>query len=252
MTDRVALVTGASQGIGAATARALAAEGYVAVLAARNAGRLEAVAGEIAAAGGRAVVKATDVTRLADLDDLLAVVGDDFGHLDVLVNNAGVLPEAKRADTVSVDEWNHALNLNLTAPWYLASRSKDLLARRGGTVINVTSTASFYPTVGFSAYNASKAGLTALTRTLALEWARFNIRVVGIAPGKIDTAMVQPILEYSERRDLRLNPVGRIGRPEEVADLICFLISDSASFITGGVISIDGGEVAATGADLAR
>jgi 3-oxoacyl-[acyl-carrier protein] reductase len=176
-----------------------------------------------------------------------------FGHLNVLVNNAGALPEAKLAEHLSLAEWQRALDLNLTAPWYLASRSRELLGRTGhGVVINVTSSASFYPSVGFSAYNASKAGLTMLTRTLAIEWARHGIRVVGIAPGKVNTDMIRPILEYGKRRNIRVNPLGRLGDPAEVADLISFLVSDKAAFITGSVISIDGGEVAATGADLVR
>jgi NAD(P)-dependent dehydrogenase (short-subunit alcohol dehydrogenase family) len=252
--QRVALVTGASRGIGAATAVRLAADGYAVVLAARSIDLLEGVNERIASAGGTCVVVRTDVSRIADLDALIAQVEAQFGHLNVLVNNAGALPEATRAEHMSLADWQRALDLNLTAPWYLASRCKDLMVRSGmgGVVVNVTSSAAFYPSVGFTAYNASKAALAMVTRTLALEWARHKIRVVGVAPGKVDTELVQPVLEYGERRNIRVNPLGRVGLPEEVAELVCFLASDRAAYITGSVITIDGGEVAATGADLAR
>jgi NAD(P)-dependent dehydrogenase (short-subunit alcohol dehydrogenase family) len=119
-------------------------------------------------------------------------------------------------------------------------------------VINISSTAALYPTVGFSAYNASKAALSMLTRTLALEWARDNIRVLGIAPGKVATDMVQDILAYSDRHGLAVNPLGRVGAPEEVAELIRFVAGDQASFMTGTIITFDGGEVLLSGSDLAR
>ncbi|MEY2475186.1 MAG: hypothetical protein QOG87_501, partial [Actinomycetota bacterium] len=153
---RVAVVTGASRGIGAATAARLAADGCAVVLAARSTDYLEMVAKEIDAVGGEALVVPTDVGDLAALDALVAATLARFGRLDVLVNNAGVLPKATRAEKLSVEEWRSALDLNLTAPWYLACRAKEAMSQ-GGVVVNVTSTAAQYPSVGFSAYNASKA-----------------------------------------------------------------------------------------------
>jgi len=245
LSGRVAVVTGASRGIGAATAAQLAADGAAVVLAARSVGDLEGVAGGIRAAGGDALVVRADATVLADLDAVVAATEEAFGRLDILVNNAGVLPTAARSERMTVEDWQQAFDLNLTGPWYLACRAKELMAAggAGGVVVNVTSTASLYPSVGFSAYNASKAGLTMLTKTLALEWARDQIRVVGVAPGKVDTVLVQPILEFSEAHDRPLNPLGRIGKPEEVADLIAFLVSDRAGYMTGSIVTIDGGEV---------
>jgi NAD(P)-dependent dehydrogenase (short-subunit alcohol dehydrogenase family) len=244
---RVAIVTGASRGIGAATAAALAKGGAAVVLAARSVDDLKAVAAAIHAAGGEAMVVRTDATDLAQLDALVEATLARYGHLDVLVNNAGLLPTAVRSERMAVSDWRHAFDLNVTAPWYLACRAKEaMVTGGGGVVVNVSSTASLYPSVGFSAYNASKAALSMLTRTLALEWAAEGIRVVGVAPGKVDTALVAPIIAFAERHDLPLNPLGRIGRPEEIADFIAYLASDRASFVTGSIVTIDGGEVLAT------
>ncbi len=251
--QRVAVVTGASRGIGAATAVKLAAEGYVTVLAARSRQALEQVGDQITRAGGTCVIVPTDLAVTGDLDTLVGEVECRFGHLDVLVNNAGVLPPAKRAEDIELAEWRQAFDVNVTATWYLTSRFKSLLVRNGsGVVVNVTSVAAFLPTVGLSAYNASKAAVTMLTRTLAIEWARDRIRVVGVAPGKVNTDMVAPILEYGKRRNIKANPSDRIAEPAEVADLIAYLVDDRAAYITGSIITIDGGEVAAGGADLAR
>ena len=245
LAGRVAVITGASRGIGAATAARLAGDGAAVVLAARSADDLEAVAGAIRANGGDALAVRADATDLDDLAAVAAATSERYGRLDMLVNNAGALPTAVRSERMDVAAWQHAFDLNLTGPWYLACRAKELMAAggRGGVVVNVTSTASMYPSVGFSAYNASKAGLTMLTKTLALEWARDGIRVMGVAPGKVDTVLVAPIVEFSERNELPLNPLGRIGQPEEVADLIAYLVSDRAGYMTGSIVTIDGGEV---------
>lgn len=245
---RVALVTGASRGIGAATARRLGADGFAVVLAARSTDDLDGVAADITGAGGDALAVRCDAAVIDDLDALLAAAVDRHGRIDVLVNNAGVLPTATRSERVPVDVWRNAFDVNVTAPWYLAGRCKGVMTTAGGgVVVNVSSTAALYPSVGFVAYNATKAAVSMLTRTLALEWAAEGVRVVGIAPGKIDTGMIEPILAFSDRRGIALNPLGRVGHPDEVADLIAYLVSDRGSFITGSIITIDGGEVLASG-----
>ncbi|CAN3128008.1 SDR family NAD(P)-dependent oxidoreductase [Mycobacterium sp. smrl_JER01] len=251
--QRVAVVTGASRGIGAATAIKLASQGYLTVLAARSQSALEQVSESIISAGGACLSVPTDLAVTADLDALVDIVTTRFGRLDALVNNAGVLPPAKRAEDIEPAEWRHAFEVNVTATWYLTSRFKRLLASDGpGVVVNVTSVAAFLPSVGLSAYNASKAAVTMLTRTLAVEWARDRIRVVGVAPGKVNTDMVGPILAYGNRRNIKPNPLDRVADPTEVADLIAYLIDDRAAYITGSIITIDGGETVSGGADLAR
>ncbi len=158
---------------------------------------------------------------LTDRDSLRALterVGEEFGGLDVLVNNAGMLPAAVRAEAVGWSEWDSAIVLNLSAPWYLACRAKELMGG-GGVVVNNASTASYYPSRGLVAYNVSKAALVMLTRVLALEWPRDGVRVVGVAPGKIDTDLVRPILQWSQKTERPLNPMRRIGNDHEVADL---------------------------------
>ncbi len=258
----LALVTGASRGIGAATAVRLANDGYDLVLAARSAAGLATTAEQVRAGGGRAIAVPTDLVDAASVDALVEVVlaeVTDAQHPGwrILVNNAGLLPATSRSEKYSRADWDAVLDLNLTTPWYLACRAKEAMTseragEKGGVVVNIASTAGFYPSRGLTAYNVSKAALLMLTRALALEWARDGVRVVGVAPGKVDTELVEPILAWVERTGSPLNPLDRIGRPEEVADLVSFLCDRRAAYITGTIVTIDGGELLATGTDLAR
>jgi NAD(P)-dependent dehydrogenase (short-subunit alcohol dehydrogenase family) len=247
-----ALVTGASRGIGAAIARRFAELGADVALAARSAEAVGALAAELCDAGTRAVAIPADLTDRDSLRALTERVGEEFGGLDVLVNNAGLLPAAVRAEDVGWAEWDSAIGLNLSAPWYLACRARELMGDGGGVVVNNASTASYYPSRGLVGYNVSKAALVMLTRVLALEWARDGVRVVGVAPGKIDTDLVQPILRWSEKTERPLNPMRRIGLDREVADLVAFLASDQAAFITGVTVPIDGGELLTAGSEAGR
>jgi 3-oxoacyl-[acyl-carrier protein] reductase len=218
---------------------------------ARSADAVEALAGQLRRAGTRAVAFPADLTDRESLRALTDRVGEEFGGLDVLVNNAGMLPAAVLAGAVGWAEWDQVMGLNLSAPWYLACRAKELMGE-GGVVVNNASTASYYPSRGLVAYNVSKAALVMLTRVLALEWARDGVRVVGVAPGKIDTELVQPILRWTEKTERPLNPMRRIGQDHEVADLVAFLASPQAGFITGVTVPIDGGELLTAGSETGR
>jgi NAD(P)-dependent dehydrogenase (short-subunit alcohol dehydrogenase family) len=240
----VALVTGASRGIGAATAQALAGRGLAVALVARSSGALAEVADRIRAAGGTAMPIEADLGDPDAVEALVPRVSEEFGGLDVLVNNAGILPKASRSERVSRSDWDHVLAVNLTAPWLLAARAHDSMATRGGgVVVNVTSTASFYPSIGLAHYCSAKAALEMTTKVLALEWARDGIRVLGVAPGRVDTDLVRPILDWDTKRGKPPNPLNRLGAPTEVAGVIAFLCSDEAAYLTGTTVVVDGGEL---------
>jgi NAD(P)-dependent dehydrogenase (short-subunit alcohol dehydrogenase family) len=251
LRGRRALVTGASRGIGAAIARKLAQQGADIVLAARSVGPIEALAEELCGMGVRALAVPTDMTDRVALQELMDRVGEAFGGLEILVNNAGVLPLASRAENLAWDAWDATLALNLSAPWFLACRAKELMGR-GGVVVNNASTAAYFPSRGLVAYNVSKSAMIMLTRVLALEWAREGVRVVGVAPGKIDTELVAPIVAWTEKHEMPLNPLRRIGTDTEVADLVAFLVSDRAGYITGITVPIDGGELLTAGSEPGR
>jgi NAD(P)-dependent dehydrogenase (short-subunit alcohol dehydrogenase family) len=247
----VALVTGGSRGIGRAIAHTLAGDGYHVIITARSQQAVDDAAEFCRADGLLATGIVCDVGDRLALEALMDEVAARFGRLDVLVNNAGLLPPAKRAEHVELADWDAALAVNLTAPWILATRAKALMPE-GGVVVNIASTASFYPSTGLVAYDVSKAGLVMLTRVLALEWARSNIRVVGVAPGKIDTDLLAPIKSLAADGKIALNPQRRIGHPRDVANLVSFLVSDTAAFITGVVVPVDGGELLVATSDMAK
>jgi NAD(P)-dependent dehydrogenase (short-subunit alcohol dehydrogenase family) len=247
----VAVITGASRGIGEASARTLAAAGYHVVLCARTRDRINDIAEQLRENGHSATAIECDVADRASTDALMNTVAASWDRLDVLVNNAGRLHTARRAERLGYQEWDLTVETNLTAPWALAVRAKALMPR-GGTVVNVASTASYYPSTGLSAYDVSKAGMLMLTRVLALEWAASGIRVVGVAPGKVDTDLLAPIKALTESGKLGLNPQGRFGTPDEVAGLIEFLVSPAAAYITGVTIPIDGGELLVATSELGK
>jgi 3-oxoacyl-[acyl-carrier protein] reductase len=240
LKDKVALITGAAGGIGAATARRFAREGAtVAINDARPDG-LDAVAGEVRAAGVKALVLPGDVTKKADCERIVQDVTRTFGRLDILINNAGINRDAMAAK-MTEEQWDAVLSVNLKGTFLCAQAALPGMRERAwGRVVNTSSIGSL-GNIGQANYAASKAGVIGLTKTLALEYAKYGVTVNAIAPGPVMTAMLAGVPEAIRERIIAQVPVGRIGSPDEIAGVHVFLASDDAAFITGQVIFADGG-----------
>lgn len=241
LTGRTALITGASSGIGAHFAHTLAAAGAHVVLAARRTTALESHAAAIVAAGGSADVLALDVGDAAAVKAAVASVG----RIDVAVNNAGVAV-AKSAYDHSVEDWDHVLDINLRGAFLVATAvARGMRASgTGGAIVNVASILGFRQTNGVSAYAASKAGLVQLTKSLALEWARDNIRVNALCPGYIETDLNREFFaEEAGKAMIRRIPQRRLGKAEELDGALLLLASDAGRYITGAAIAVDGGHL---------
>jgi 3-oxoacyl-[acyl-carrier protein] reductase len=246
-TPGVAIVTGASRGIGRAIAAALAASGYRIVLSYRDrAQEANALVARVRAAGGEAVPVRADVGQPAEADALVRTALDTFGQVDVLVNNAGVhLPGVPLA-AVRWEEWERLLRVNLSGPLRLIQAViPHMRERRRGVIVNISSNVSQRLPAGSGPYTVSKVGLEALTRILGKEEGPHGIRVNAVAPGPIRTDMLEESLKVMgpERAEafIRSVPLGRTGHPEEIASVVVFLVSDAASYITGQVIYVNGG-----------
>jgi 3-oxoacyl-[acyl-carrier protein] reductase len=238
---KVAVVTGGSRGIGYSTCELLASKGAHVIASARAEANAGGLRKRVEALSGSLTVLPLDLSIPASIDAFVEAVESTVDQVDYLVNNAGVLPDAKKLADETRQERETTVAVNLLGPWELSCRLKPRISR-GGVVVNLASTAAFFPSTGLGTYCVSKAAIVMLTRACALEWARDGIRVVAVAPGKTDTEMVQPVLDYVNKRGERLNPLDRLGTPEEVAAFVCFLLSDAASQITGVTVPIDGGE----------
>jgi 3-oxoacyl-[acyl-carrier protein] reductase len=241
LKGRVALVTGASQGIGRACALALAREGATVAVAARNREKLDEVVSAITGAGGSAAAFVIDVADEEQIKVGIKAAIAQFGKIDILVNNAGVtrdqlLMRMKRAD------WDVVLNTNLTSA-YLCMQQVigSMLKQRWGRIINITSVFGQMGQAGQANYAASKAGLIGLTLAMAREVASRNITCNAVAPGCIETSMTAVLSDEFKENAVKSSPLGRVGSPEDVANAVRFLASDEASYITGHVLSVNGG-----------
>ncbi|HSD24503.1 MAG TPA: 3-oxoacyl-[acyl-carrier-protein] reductase [Solirubrobacterales bacterium] len=242
-----ALITGASRGIGAATARALAADGWsVGINYSRDRDGAEAVAASIEEAGGRALPVAADVADGSAADEMLARLAEELGPVLVLVNNAGLTAD-NLSMRLSDEDWRRVLDVNLTGAFRLTRAALGpMMRQRFGRVINVSSVVGLRANPGQANYAASKAGLIALTRTVAAEVARRGVTVNAVAPGLIETALTRDFTGNGSDSNgssqlLDAIPARRTGTPEEVAAAIRFLASDEAAYVTGAVLPIDGG-----------
>lgn len=240
LSGRVAIVTGAGHGIGAATARALASAGAAVVLAGRRSQPIEQVARDIVASGGAALSVPCDVSVADEVAALVARAETEHGRVDILVNNAGVIGDG-RLDTMTASDWDTILGVNLRGAWLCARAVfQGMLARQAGTIVNIASISG--QTGGLSAnapYAASKGGLIALTKATARQMAPWG-RANAVAPGQIETSMgARNAAQVAAVASMA--PLGRLGTPEEVAACVIFLASPMSSYITGSVLNVNGG-----------
>ena len=241
LDGRVAMVTGASQGIGRACAVALARAGAQVALAARNSAKLAEVAAEIEAAGGKAMPFEMDLASEDSIKAVAKAVVAQYGKLEILVNNGGITRDNLML-RMKLADWNAVLQTNLTGAFLLTqAASSSMLKARWGRIINISSVVGETGQAGQANYAASKAGLIGLTMSLARELASRNITVNAVAPGYISTPMTDVLNDQQRSAMLTQIPLDRAGTPEDVASAVVFLASDQASYITGHVLDVNGG-----------
>lgn len=236
------MVTGGSRGIGFATAKILSENGAVVIITARNQERLEKATSNIP----NSIGIAADIKNSNDVKNVVSKTIEKFGRLDILVNNAGIFPKIKQLHEINEDEWNEVLDVNLTGQFRFTKEAIPHLQKTSGSIINISSDAGIKAYQGFNAdaYSASKAALILLTKCWALEYSKDKIRVNCICPGVVDTDMTKPFLKTQKDKEFMNSehPIGRIGQPDEVGKAVLYFASDDASWTTGAVLAVDGGE----------
>jgi len=243
LSGRVAIVTGSSSGIGRAIAGELARRGMSVVVTSRSAERARATASAIQEEGGTALGVAAALTEPDAPAALVERTLDAFGHLDVLVNNAGA-GQVAESETLALADWQRIIDVDLSAPFRCAQAAAGpMLAAGRGVIVNVSSLAGHLGLARRAAYGAAKHGLEGLTKTLAVEWARRGVRVVSVAPAYVATELLAGTSKaggFTLEEVAQRTPLGRLAEPEEVARVVAFLVSDDASYVTGPIVLVDG------------
>ncbi len=241
---KVAVVTGGNAGIGEAIAKTFAREGASVVITGRRQGELDRVVNEIVKEQGKAFAVVGSVTDEPHVQETVRRTVQRFGHIDILVNNAGIGGFGKRLHEIDDTTWAQILDINLNGVFRMTRAVLPEMLKRGkGVIINISSIASLVGLPVLPAYAASKGALDAVTRALAVDYAQDGIRCNVVNPGLIDTPMAAPLMSNSEQLDPILShyPIRRAGKPEEVASMVLYLVSDEAAWVTGGTFPIDGG-----------
>lgn len=243
LQGKVSIITGASGGIGEATANKFAAEGAIVVLADVRQEAVQQLASLIEASGGTSLGLAVDVTNRASVEQLMTATVEKYGRIDVVVNNAGITDDATLLK-MTEDQWDRVLNVNLKGVFNVAqAAAKWMKAQNGGVILNASSVVGIYGNFGQTNYAAAKWGVNGMTKTWAKELGKYGIRVNAIAPGFIHTPMTQKMPDNVIEMMVSKSVLGRMGSPADIANGYAFLASDEAAFMTGAILNIDGGIV---------
>ena len=243
LDNKVALVTGASRGIGQAIAMGLARSGADVVIASRKIADLEKVASEIQKTGRKCLAVAAHIGRIEDINNLVGKAMEEFGRIDILVNNAATNPSMASAIDIDERAWDSIMNLNLKGLFFLSQAvARTMREKGGGKIINVASIAGITPDI-LPVYSMSKAGVIMATKVMAQQWAIFNIRVNAIAPGLTKTKFSEALWKNQDILNIAMSrtPLARPAEPEEMVGAVIYLASDASSYVTGQVLAIDGG-----------
>jgi gluconate 5-dehydrogenase len=248
LSNRVALITGGSRGLGLQIAKGYGAQGAMLALTARKTGELEEAKAELVALGYDVFVVPSDLAKPETIEPMVESVLKHFGKIDILMNNAGASWGAP-AESYPTEAWNKIIATNLTGSWLVTQQvaAKSMIPNRAGAIINVASVAGLRGQLGpmqTLAYNTSKGGLVNLTRALAGEWAKYGIRVNALAPGFFPSKMSAGVLQVIENQIIAMTPLGRLGGEDDLMGPAIFLASDAASYVTGQILSVDGGMTA--------
>lgn len=240
--DKIALITGGSSGIGRATALAFAREGAKVVVASRGVEGGEETVRLIKDIGGEAFFVKTDVAKASEVEALVNKVIETYGRLDIAFNNAGVEGLVKPVIEQTEADFDLVMDINVKGVWLsMKYQIPQMLKQGGGAIVNTSSVLGLVGSAGISPYVASKHAVLGLTKTAALEYAKSNIRVNAVAPGAIETERLNRFTDGNSEAMAEYHPLGRIGKPEEIAEAVVWLCSDAASFITGHTLTVDGG-----------